>query len=81
MKDHLLQCAGAPWGNTVWQDIEWVTPAGWEMTRYGLCYERGVCAYQDEWGERMQLAWQRNAPPLDLERLVSLLCCLLACYS
>jgi len=41
------------------------------MVRYGMRRRQGACTFADPWGERLQLAWQRNAPRPDLERLLS----------
>jgi len=46
-------------------------PCEWEMVRYGMRYERGACVFADPYGERLQLAWQRETDRPDLERLVS----------
>ncbi|NQT94512.1 MAG: hypothetical protein HQ559_17280 [Lentisphaerae bacterium] len=55
----------------VWQDIEFQVPHGWEMLRWGLQYERGLCVFWDRADERLQLSWQRDAACPDFERLLS----------
>jgi len=55
----------------VWQDIEVSVPSSWELVRYGLHYERGVCTFSDELEERLQLSWQRDIGQPDFERLLS----------
>jgi hypothetical protein len=60
-----------PLATTVWQGIELRMPPSWEMTRYGLHRERGVCAFLDETRERMHVSWQRGTPPVDLDRFVT----------
>ena len=55
----------------VWQDLAIRMPAAWEMSRYGLRYERGLCVFADEFRDRLHLAWQRAVDGPDVERLLS----------
>ncbi|TFH17855.1 MAG: hypothetical protein E4H02_01730 [Lentisphaerales bacterium] len=56
---------------TIWQGIEVTTPASWEMLRFGSRRERGACSFSDEFAERLQLSWAREAERPDFERLIS----------
>lgn len=56
---------------TIWQDIDVHLPANWEMVRFGLHYARGACTFADEFGERLQLSWQRDVDRPDMDRVVS----------